>query len=181
MNLLTETDLQASRANLQLPVHTAVFKMDNQQGPPAQHREVCSMLHGSLDGRGVWGRMDTCICMTESLWSPPATVTTLLTGYIHQYKIKRSFLKISLEKKEALNWHSMRWNIHYHAESTQEAPSSWKPYHTLSGQLPCPMPRWGLDSSVTATQTPWLKTLHHPCLHPTLYLEWTPHLVAFAV
>ena len=27
----------------------------------------CSMLCGSLDGRGVWGRMATCICMTESL------------------------------------------------------------------------------------------------------------------
>ena len=23
----------------------------------------CSMLCGSLDGRGVWGRMDTCLCM----------------------------------------------------------------------------------------------------------------------
>ena len=23
--------------------------------------ELCSMLYGSLDGRGVWGRMDTCI------------------------------------------------------------------------------------------------------------------------
>ena len=81
MNLLTETDLQASRANLQLPVHTAVFKMDNQQGPPAQHREVCSMLHGSLDGRGVWGRMDTCICMTGSLHCSCETVTTWLIGY----------------------------------------------------------------------------------------------------
>ena len=25
--------------------------------------ELCSMLCGSLDERGVWGRMDTCICM----------------------------------------------------------------------------------------------------------------------
>ena len=82
MNLLTETDLQASRANLQLPVHTAVFKMDNQQGPPAQHREVCSMLHGSLDGRGVWGRMDTwSTWMAESLCCPPETITTLLISY----------------------------------------------------------------------------------------------------
>ena len=36
-------------------LHTAVFKMDNQQGPTVQHREVCSVLCGSLDGRGVWG------------------------------------------------------------------------------------------------------------------------------
>ena len=29
--------------------------------------ELCSMLRASLDGRDVWGRMDTCICMAESL------------------------------------------------------------------------------------------------------------------
>ena len=29
------------------------------------------MLWGSLDGKGVWGRMDTCICMTEYLCCPP--------------------------------------------------------------------------------------------------------------
>ena len=36
-------------------VHTAVFKMDNQQGPTGHHMEFCSMLHGSLGERGVWG------------------------------------------------------------------------------------------------------------------------------
>ena len=36
-------------------VHTAVFKMDNQQGPIVQYMELCSMWCGSLDGRGVWG------------------------------------------------------------------------------------------------------------------------------
>ena len=30
-------------------------KMDDQQGPTEQHRELCSMLCGSLDGRVVWG------------------------------------------------------------------------------------------------------------------------------
>ena len=47
-------------------VHSAVFKMDNQQGPIVHHGEFCSMLCGSLDGRGVWGRMDTCICTPVS-------------------------------------------------------------------------------------------------------------------
>ena len=51
------------------------------------HRELCSKLYGSLDGRRVWGRMVTCICMTESLCCSPETVTTLLIDYI-QYKIK---------------------------------------------------------------------------------------------
>ena len=39
------------------------------------------MLCSSLDGRGVWGSMDTCICMAESLCCPPETIITLLIGY----------------------------------------------------------------------------------------------------
>ena len=39
------------------------------------------MLGGSLNERGVWGRMDTCICMAESLHRSPEAITTLLTGY----------------------------------------------------------------------------------------------------
>ena len=62
-------------------VHTAMFKIDNQQGPPVQHRELCSMLRGILDGREVQGRMDTCIGMAQSLCSSPETITTLLIGY----------------------------------------------------------------------------------------------------
>ena len=58
-----------------------MFKMHNQQGPTVQHRELCSMLCGSLDARGVWGRMDTCMCMTESLHCSPETITKLLIGY----------------------------------------------------------------------------------------------------
>ena len=38
--------------------------MDNQQGTTLKHMELCSMLCGSLDGRGVWGRMDTCMYMS---------------------------------------------------------------------------------------------------------------------
>ena len=62
-------------------VHTAIFKMDNQQGPTVEHRELCSKLCGRLDGREVWERMDTCICMAESLYCPSETVTILLISY----------------------------------------------------------------------------------------------------
>ena len=48
------------------------------------------MLCGSLDGRGVWGRRDTCTCMAESLCGSPETITTLLTRYT---PIQNSFLK----------------------------------------------------------------------------------------
>ena len=30
-------------------VHTAIFKMDNHQGPPIQPMELCSVLCGSLE------------------------------------------------------------------------------------------------------------------------------------
>ena len=43
--------------------------------------ELCSMLCGNPDWRGVWGRMDTCICMIESLCCSPETITTFLIGY----------------------------------------------------------------------------------------------------
>ena len=35
-------------------------------------------LCGSLDGRGAWGRRDTCECVAESLCCPSETITTLL-------------------------------------------------------------------------------------------------------
>ena len=43
-------------------VHTAIFKMGNQQGPTVQHRELCSKLCGSLDGWGDWGK-NRYMCM----------------------------------------------------------------------------------------------------------------------
>ena len=57
------------------------------------------MLCASLDGREVWGRMDTCIYMAESLHSSPETITTLLIGYTQIENIfmfkkkKKEFLK----------------------------------------------------------------------------------------
>ena len=42
--------------------------------------EFWSMLCASLNARGVWGRMDTCMCMAESLHWSPETITTLFVG-----------------------------------------------------------------------------------------------------
>ena len=41
----------------------------------------CSVLCGSLDGRTVWGRMDSCICISAFAVHLPETVTMLLIGY----------------------------------------------------------------------------------------------------
>ena len=59
-------------------VYTAVFKMDSQQGPTLQHMEFCSMSLGSVNGRGVWGRMVTCIRMAESLRCSPKTIHNIV-------------------------------------------------------------------------------------------------------
>ena len=42
-----------------------------------QHMDLWSMLCGSLDGKGVWGRTDTCMCTAEPLCCPPGTVPVL--------------------------------------------------------------------------------------------------------
>ena len=39
------------------------------------------MLRSSVGGRGVWRRMDTCMCMAESFYCSPEAVTTLLISY----------------------------------------------------------------------------------------------------
>ena len=73
--------------------HIAIFKRDNQQGPTVQHMEFCSMLCGSLDESGVWGRMDTWICMAESLPCLPETITTLFVNWLCPNTKQKVFLK----------------------------------------------------------------------------------------
>ena len=48
--------------------------------------ELCPVLCGSLDGRGVWGKVATCICMAELLRYSPEIITTLLTVNIPNTK-----------------------------------------------------------------------------------------------
>ena len=43
----------------------AIFKVDNQQDPTVQSRELCSTLYGNLDGRGVWGKWIHIIYIPE--------------------------------------------------------------------------------------------------------------------
>ena len=77
--------------NLGWSCHSAIYKMDLQQGPPVPHRELCSMLCGSLDGMGAWGRVGTHICMGESLACPAETIIALSIHYtpIQNEKFKK--------------------------------------------------------------------------------------------
>ena len=85
--------------------------MDNQLGHIVQHMELCSVLCGNLDRREVCERMDTCICMAESLHCSPETITTLLIGYT---SIQNVFgvKKIKLKKKRRCGIH-IQWTISY--------------------------------------------------------------------
>ena len=62
-------------------------------------QELCSMIRGSLDGRGVWGRMDTCVCMTESLCCSPETISIVNRPYTSiQKNNKKNFFLIKITK-----------------------------------------------------------------------------------
>ena len=39
---------------------------------------------GSLDGKGMWGRMDTCLWTAESLCCPPVTITAFVVVVVVQ-------------------------------------------------------------------------------------------------
>ena len=53
-------------ANTPVPGHRLLPVHDEIQSKGLD-RELCSMLCGSLVGRGVWGRVNTWICMAELL------------------------------------------------------------------------------------------------------------------
>ena len=73
--------------------------------------ELFSILCASLDGRGVWGRMDTCICKAESLYCSPETIKTLLIGYtpiqnvFGVKKIKNKILKRENGRSSFFLWY----------------------------------------------------------------------------
>ena len=88
-------DFQEGRDNWGLwegHVHIVIYKMDKQQEPTVQHRKLCSMLCGSLDGRGVGGEW-----IHAYVWLSPFAVHLKLSQHwqlaILQYKINFFFLK----------------------------------------------------------------------------------------
>ena len=51
--------------------------MDMDTLPYLKWRTSKALLFGSLDGTGVWGRMDTCVRVAESLHCAPDIVNQL--------------------------------------------------------------------------------------------------------
>ena len=83
----------------------AIFEMDNQQGPTVLDKELCSVLCGSLDGSEVWWKMNTCICMTESLCCQPEIITLLIGCISHAYTYTNKKFKLKKKKKEDEYWY----------------------------------------------------------------------------
>ena len=92
--------------------------------------ELSSVIYASLDGMGVRGRMDTCICMAESLHCSPETTTTLLIGLSQN---KKKFFK--LKKKNVL--HS-EWYIAAAVKSPQSCPTLCNPIDSSPPGSPVP-------------------------------------------
>ena len=63
--------------------HTTIFKMDNQQGPITEQKELYSMYVATLMGGEFGERVDTCICMADSLCCFPETITTLFVKRLY--------------------------------------------------------------------------------------------------
>ena len=55
-------------------------KIERKEKNCLAHGTLLSYVAAWMGGEFV-GRMDTCICMAESLCCPPETITTLLIGY----------------------------------------------------------------------------------------------------
>ena len=57
------------------------------------------MSYGSVDG-GLSGRVDACVCMSESLWCSPETIIALLIGYTPRQS--KTFIK-NLKKNKNIS------------------------------------------------------------------------------
>ena len=68
---------------------------------------LCSMLYASLDGRGLWGRMDTCIY----IWLNPFAVHLKLPHIVNR-------LYPNAKKKKFQVWGK---NVYYHLQAKKEA------------------------------------------------------------
>ena len=81
-------------------VHTVIFKtITNKDLFCTAHGMLCD----SLDGRGVWGRMDTNICMAGSLHCSPETITTLLVIWLYpntKFKVLKTNKKSWLRERQ---------------------------------------------------------------------------------
>ena len=108
------------------------------------------MLPGSLDGRGVWGRVDTCICMAESLCCWPETITTLFTGYITVYNNKKKVGLSSIGAPQVLGRKTL---LYWWQRETEDGPGLTPPRSQPWANNLCTRLSWGRVSAETWERT----------------------------
>ena len=101
-----KTERDSQKTNLQLPGgrDSREFGMDGYTLLYSKWITNQDLLHNTGNsaqgcvpawmGVGVWGRMDTCVCMAESLRCSPETITALLISYT---PIQKKSLKLEKE------------------------------------------------------------------------------------
>ena len=72
---------------------TALFKMDNQQGPIVQHRELCSVLCNNLNGKKILKRIVVVAQSLSRVWLLPTPWTAACQTSL-SLTIFRSLLKL---------------------------------------------------------------------------------------
>ena len=109
------------------------------------------MLCGSLERRGVWGRMDTCIHMAELLCSSPETITILLINCVSGSVVSDSLPRYGQQptrllcpwdspgKNTGVGSHSLLQGIFPTQGSNAGLPHFWQILYHLShqGSLQC--------------------------------------------
>ena len=100
--------------------HTAVFHMENQQGPAGQHRGLCSMSCSSLAGRGVWGQW---LHVYVYPWVPLLSTRNYhdIVNWLYttiQNKIFKNLTKRSL-CYNIMVWWSLNWILSKYAVDSQ--------------------------------------------------------------
>ena len=86
------------------------------------------ILCASLDRRGVWGRMDTCICTAKSFCCAPEIITTLLVGYTPIQN--KNFEKNKIKGLKKILWRMQKEQglKCSRSQSVENSPKSYKSY-----------------------------------------------------
>ena len=93
------------------------------------------MLCGSLDGTGVWERMNTCICMAESLCCPSElSQHCFLTSYTPIQNKK--FLKNKGQCPDSCTWLQVSTLVYYFSDIICHAPTAATHSSTLAWKIP---------------------------------------------
>ena len=85
-------------------IHTTIYKIGYQQGTTLWHTELHSIFCNNLHGKRIWKRMDTCICITESLSRIPETKHCKSNILQHKVKLKKDTVTMSFCIPIASEW-----------------------------------------------------------------------------